>query len=55
MCMEHNASKDAILAASDIVFNARQRWEALQTEAAAEGFDPAQFSIDDISCVAVFI
>jgi hypothetical protein len=24
MCLEHNASKDAILAASDVVFNARQ-------------------------------
>ena len=55
MCLRYADTKDAILAASDIVFNARQQWEAIQAEAEAEGLDPTQFSIDDISCVAVYI
>ena len=28
--MQYHESKDAILAASDIVFHARQQWEAIQ-------------------------
>jgi serine/threonine protein phosphatase PrpC len=55
MCMQYRDTKDAILAASDIVNHARQQWEMIQAEAVAEGFDAAQFSIDDISCVAVFL
>jgi len=55
MCLVHAESRDAILAASDIVLHARQQWEAIQAEAAAEGLDASMFSIDDISCVAVFL
>jgi hypothetical protein len=32
-----------------------QQWEAIQAEAEAEGLDASMFSIDDISCVAVFL
>jgi len=55
MCLHHVESKDAILAASDIVFYARQQWEAIQAEAVEEGLEAADFSIDDISCVAVYL
>jgi len=30
ICLQHAESKDAILAASDVVFRARQQWEAIQ-------------------------
>ena len=52
---EHLEARDAVLASADLVDAARARWEAQKLEFISLGGNPGDWSIDDISAVAVFL
>ena len=52
---EHLEARDAVLASADLVDAARARWEAQKLEFISLGCNPGDWSIYDISAVAVFL